>query len=208
MLRTKSNRKEISVASGIGLLLVSTLLLWPVGLDQLFPPLLLCLYMLMYMVTQKVVPRFRLPKTSLLLLLFGLLFIASGLQVTSGTRVITFTRDLMTWATCILFYFHFYSLRTNGTLSGAAKPIFLFFLFVSATCFFHLAFPTFEFKSIGYLISPPSIAETMTGGRYLLKKFGEELYFFGFTARARSIFGSPIQLSCIIVLLIPFALAQ
>ncbi|WP_334257546.1 O-antigen ligase family protein [Pannonibacter anstelovis] len=186
---------------------LAILVCWPLGAEQLFPPLILLIYIIICRSSiSKTFPA-EIPFNGKLILAFLFLAVFSAFRIQENIRVITFTRDFMIWATALFFLCHFYACSETGNLRDYAKYFSLAFWFFVLTSILYVAFPSFEFPSIAYLVSPSSITDTMMGKRFLMKSLGEQLYFLGFTDRVSSIFGSPIHLACLVVLLLPFAMA-
>lgn len=190
---------------------ITLLILWPIGLEQLFPLLIPILYYFVYGLVRPNgvgVIRLSLPKSAVLFIIFLFFVTLSMIKVEEMQRLITYSRDLMTWMCALLFFAHFYNYFKTRNLYEASEVGSKAFWIIILTCLVYILFGSIEFKSVGYLVSPGFIRESMTANRFLIKDFGEQLYFYGFTDRVSSFFGSPIHLALILFLLLPFALAR
>jgi O-antigen ligase len=186
---------------------LAILMCWPIGAEQLFPPLILVIYIIICRsIVAKPFPA-KMPLNGRLMLAFIFLAIFSAFTIQENIRIITFTRDFMIWITAIVFFCHFYADSETGNLRIYSKYFSYAFWFFFITSLLYIAFPSFEFPSIAYLASPSAITDTMMGKRFLMKSLGEQLFFLGFTDRVSSIFGSPIHLACLVVLMLPFAMS-
>jgi O-antigen ligase len=185
---------------------LAILVCWPLGAEQLFPPFILVIYVVIC--RSKISSNFsvELPFNGKIVLSFIFLALFSAFTIQENIRVITFTRDFMIWVTALVFLCHFYASCDTSDLRVYSRSFSLAFWFFVLTSVLYIAFPAFEFPSIAYLASPSSITNTMMGKRFLMKSLGEQLFFMGFTDRVSSIFGSPIHLACLVVLMLPFAI--
>lgn len=190
---------------------LTCLLLWPIGFEQFLPIVFALVYVLVFRrVKPKVYRTFHIKQSlqSSLIFLFIALMLVSLTGIAEFVRLFTFSRDLLAWVTAALLFMHFDAHFRRYDFYNARKPFDAAFWVIVLSCIIYVAIGSIKFPSLAYLVSPGFIKNSMTGTRFLLKDFGEQLYFYGFTDRVSSFFGSPIHLACIIILLLPFALTK
>ncbi|ALI56185.1 O-antigen ligase family protein [Celeribacter marinus] len=188
---------------------LTLLCLWPIGIEHFVPLIVLPVYVFVFKKTRGT-PACQIHVAGsapvyLLALFLGFVVISSA-QVTQSVRLMTYTRDLMAWICATALFAHFYAHYQTYRLVDGVRPLAIAFWVIVASCAFYIVIGSIQFPSLGYLAAPDFIKTSMTGARFLLKDFGEQLYFYGFTDRVSSFFGSPIHLACVLFLLLPFAL--
>lgn len=187
---------------------ISTLLIWPTAIDQILPPTIIIVFLGIYYISNK---RTQASPLSidfyfLSIAIFFTLVILSGFSVSEPTRIITYSRDVMLWMSSFFLFFFFRGRFFVLDLRKSANSMTIAFWIIFLSCAVYIFIGSIEFPSLAYLLAPDFIKSSMMGKRVLMKDFGEQLYFFGFTDRVKSFFGSPIHLSCIVFLLLPFTL--
>ena len=187
------------------------LLFWPLGFEQFFPIIFLPTYILIFK-TFKPAPNIRINFTtsaqSTIIWCFIAFMLIAMLNISEIVRLFTFSKDFLAWICAAILFSIFDAHFQKNDLKKASKSLDIIFWVIISTCIIYVAIGSIQFPSLAYLASPGFIKNSMTGTRFLLKDFGEQLYFYGFTDRVSSFFGSPIHLACVVILLLPFSLIQ
>lgn len=131
--------------------------------------------------------------------------IVNAANIQQSYRVITFIRDFLLYIGATIVFIHFSSFKEEAKFSLIEPLMYVFFVLMFVTMLVYITLP-FSFYSFARYAVPDSISNTMLGDRALVKSFGEQLYFYGFTDRVRSFFSSPIHFASIVLLFLPFAI--